>query len=166
MCGCQAVVCASLAPRSVVYEEGDDADDYSSALSRPLEALGGGGIRDNPMVTVNDFSQDLSVTLSIRHRPTAEFEAAKAAVHAEVVGFSGVPAARPAASTSASASASTSASASASTSIVSVGESAAGTAGSKKRPRAEDAATAEDDDGICVVEDGAPSKRTNVATIE
>ena len=42
---------------AVVYEEGEDADDYSAFLPRTLEAVGGGGIRDNTIVSLNDFSQ-------------------------------------------------------------------------------------------------------------
>ena len=42
---------------AVVYEEGEDADDYSVFLTRTLETVGGGGIKDGTVVSVSDFSQ-------------------------------------------------------------------------------------------------------------
>jgi hypothetical protein len=43
--------------RAVVYEEGDDADDYGAVRARVLSAVGGGGIRDGTALFVSDFTQ-------------------------------------------------------------------------------------------------------------
>jgi hypothetical protein len=53
-------VCAG---SSVIYEEGEDMEDSLQELTAcTLEALPAGGIRDEVIVLVEDFRQDLSVS--------------------------------------------------------------------------------------------------------
>ncbi len=46
---------------SLIYEEGDDADDFQEILARQLSACPAGGIIDGSMLTVEDFTQNLEV---------------------------------------------------------------------------------------------------------
>mmetsp|Transcript_23168 Transcript_23168/g.33967 ORF Transcript_23168/g.33967 Transcript_23168/m.33967 type:complete len:628 (-) Transcript_23168:232-2115(-) len=53
---------------SVIYEEGDEMDETLTAhLSCTLSQCPGGGIVDGTIVTLEDFRQDLSISLVVRH---------------------------------------------------------------------------------------------------
>lgn len=56
---CMSVCCAGA---SVIYEEGEDMDDsLQTHTACSLEACPGGGIKDDVIVLIEDFRQDLSV---------------------------------------------------------------------------------------------------------
>lgn len=60
---------------SVIYEEGEDMDDsLLQHTETHLESLPAGGIQDSTLVTLEDFVQDLKVTLLVRHIPSEEFD--------------------------------------------------------------------------------------------
>jgi len=62
---------------STVWEEGEDADDFSENLDKVLSALGGGGIKNGRVITVEDFSQDNEVNILIVHVDEDTFDEKK-----------------------------------------------------------------------------------------
>ena len=56
-----------------VWEEGDDADDFSMNLLKLLKDMPSGGMVDGTLVSVEDFSQDMEVELLVHHKPVADF---------------------------------------------------------------------------------------------
>jgi hypothetical protein len=61
-------------------EEDEDDDDYEQKLSfltRPLSGLVGGGLGDGIIAAVTDFSQDLKLQLTVRHRAKEDFDELK-----------------------------------------------------------------------------------------
>jgi ubiquitin-like 1-activating enzyme E1 B len=63
---------------SGLYEEGDDAEEsLADNLVLILDKCPGGGIVDGTLVTVDDFSQDLTVEIIVEHRARADFDEEK-----------------------------------------------------------------------------------------
>lgn len=51
-----------------IWEEGDDADDtFQTNLPKMLPNLPCGGIKDGVVITIEDFSQDLTVSVRVNH---------------------------------------------------------------------------------------------------
>ncbi|CAM9900329.1 unnamed protein product, partial [Phaeothamnion confervicola] len=76
---------------SMVYEEGDGADDSLRVnLSKLLRDLPAGGVRDGTQLSVEDFSQDLSFAVNVYQR---EFDPEKVPEGFEIAGAA--PGARP-----------------------------------------------------------------------
>ena len=127
-------------------------------------------------------AQDLTVEVCVRHRPLAEFEAAKATAKFEIVGAqfqrpapavpaAAAPTAAPAAPAGVASTTATAGAVDVSldddvVSEVPLAGSTVAVAPSKKRSREEEteavAGGDDDDDDCCIVEEGAPQKRANV----
>lgn len=77
------------------FVEDRDADETDEEyaqkqafLSVPMAKLVGGGLGDGVLADITDFSQDLSITLTITHRPRADFDELKHPQFFELVGAS------------------------------------------------------------------------------
>ena len=62
---------------SIVWEEGEDCDDFSHLASTPLSKLPGGGVREGSMVQVEDFIQQLEIQIVIKHVDKDKFDEEK-----------------------------------------------------------------------------------------
>lgn len=60
----------------IVWEEGEGAemDDFAVNLNKPLVKLPGGGIKNGGIFCVQDFSQDITIDISVTHCDTWELE--------------------------------------------------------------------------------------------
>jgi len=59
---------------NMLYEEGEDAEEsLAENLPLMLSKCPGGGLVDGSLITVEDFSQDLTVLVLLRHRDNASF---------------------------------------------------------------------------------------------
>ena len=59
---------------NMLYEEGEDAEEsLAENLPLMLDKCPGGGLADGSLITVEDFSQDLTVLVLLRHRDNASF---------------------------------------------------------------------------------------------
>jgi hypothetical protein len=70
-------------------EEGEDDEEYElkmSFLGRPLAGLVGGGLGDGTIASITDFSQDLQLQLTVRHRSKEDFDELKHPQFFELVG--------------------------------------------------------------------------------
>lgn len=57
-----------------LYEEGEDAEEsLAENLPLMLDMCPGGGLVDGSLITVEDFSQELTVLVLLRHRDNASF---------------------------------------------------------------------------------------------
>lgn len=45
----------------MIYEEGEDAEDFGKFLSRKLKDCPAGGINNGTILTIEDFRQELNV---------------------------------------------------------------------------------------------------------
>jgi len=57
-----------------VWEEGDDAGDFSHLLERTLDKLPGGGVASGTTLSLEDFSQDLEVNVNVYHVDADDFD--------------------------------------------------------------------------------------------
>lgn len=59
-----------------IWEEGDDADTttFAKNLSKKLKDLPCGGIKHGTMFVIEDFSQDLNLTVTVTHKSVWESE--------------------------------------------------------------------------------------------
>ena len=112
-----------------IWEEGEDADSdcFAPNLTKKLPALPGGGIKHGTVMTIEDFSQDLTVDLTVTHQEVWEKEVEDEDVEFKFVVGGEKPVAKPSAP-----------------------ESTATSNGDSKAPAAEE----EDDDDIIVVVSG------------
>lgn len=55
---------------SIIYEEGEDIDEeeYATMKNKILKDLPAGGMQHGTMVTIEDFTQDLTVEMCIYHK--------------------------------------------------------------------------------------------------
>jgi hypothetical protein len=58
----------------IIYEEGDGAEDFTSALPKIMKDT---GLIDGATLLIDDFSQDLSVHLILKHQSTEVFDEEK-----------------------------------------------------------------------------------------
>lgn len=60
-----------------VWEEGDDADDFSNNLTKKLVDMPSGGMCDGVMLSIDDYSQDMEVQVCLHHFDNGEFDPEK-----------------------------------------------------------------------------------------
>ena len=72
---------------SIIFEEGEDAgDSMSENLHLVLSACPGGGIHDGSIFALTDFSQDLDITVLVRHVDDSSFNDEENSEHFSIIG--------------------------------------------------------------------------------